>query len=52
MSKTYKSKKTKSRNRKLEIIQEYLSTNISQAELRNKHQIGTASFVYIWINSF
>ena len=52
MSKTYESKKTKSRNRKLEIIQEYLSTNISQAKLRNKYQIGTASFVYIWINSF
>lgn len=52
MIKNNESKKLELKNRKLKIIQEYLTTNLTQSELRNKYQIGSANFVSTWINGF
>lgn len=40
------------KNKRLKIVQEYLTTNITQSELKNKYQIGMASSIPQWINQF
>lgn len=40
------------RNKKLKIIQEYLTTDISQSELKIKYKIRSSDFIFTWINQF
>ncbi len=46
------SKREFSRNEKLDIIQEYLTTKLTSSDLARKHGIGSCSFVKVWMQSF
>jgi len=44
-------KKIFTRDQKIEIIQKYLSTNLTQTELAKEYSINISSFIHNWINS-
>ncbi len=41
MIQKYDSKNLELKSKKLKIVQEYLTANMTQSELKNKHKIGT-----------
>ncbi len=52
MIQKYDSKNLELKKKKLKIVQEYLTTNITQSELKNKYQIGMVDFISTWVNQF